>query len=205
METIMKSSDNMKRASILILIIATSSIASWFTTHQAISSLSSGVSVVSGNLIPTKDNVFTLGTETLRWKGLQLGPGTLFIQDRTTGKQAALTVVGGALQIDGATSIKIGATQLTAKGVLFSDGSILKSAVGTLGATGATGATGAKGDTGMSGGPQGFTGATGATGPSGTSGYTARSICILKSTGSILFGKCSELNQVGMTTTVLMK
>ena len=199
METIMKSSDNMKRASILILIIATSSIASWFTTHQAISSLSSGVSVVSGNLIPTKDNVFTLGTETLRWKGLQLGPGTLFIQDRTTGKQAALTVVGGALQIDGATSIKIGATQLTAKGVLFSDGSILKSAVGTLGATGA------KGDTGMSGGPQGFTGATGATGPSGTSGYTARSICILKSTGSILFGKCSELNQVGMTTTVLMK
>jgi hypothetical protein len=57
----------------------------------------------------------------------------------------------------------------------------------------------------MSGGPQGFTGATGATGPSGTSGYDAKAVCVVTGTGAMYFGTCSELKQVGINLTVLIK
>jgi len=168
------------------------------------------IGTVSGDLIPTKDNVFTLGTSENRWKGLQLGPGTLFIEDNQTGKQAGLTVSKGALLIDGINSIKIGETQLTAAGLLFPDGTVQKTATlvgatGKTGPAGPAGPAGEKGATGMSGGPQGFTGATGATGPSGTSGYDAKAVCVVTGTGAMYFGTCSELKQVGINLTVLIK
>jgi hypothetical protein len=156
---------------------------------------------IEGNLVPSKDNYFTLGTAENRWKGLQLGPGTLFIEDSTTGKQAGLTVKDGSLLINNINSIKIGDTQLTAGGLKFADGTVQVTAT-AKGETGATGATGATGKTGMSGGPQGFTGATG---PSGTSGYEAKAICIVPQTGVIYFGSCSALNLVGIDQKVLMK
>ena len=55
---------------------------------------------LNGNLIPSEDNKFVLGSTSARWKSLQLGPGTLFIEDQKTGKQAQLTVSDGALQIN---------------------------------------------------------------------------------------------------------
>jgi len=160
----------------ILLVVVLSGVTSWLTSHQTLGSYKENAKVVAGSLIPGKDNVYTLGTGTLRWKGLQLGPGTLFIQDKTTGKQAALTVADGALQIDGATSVKIGNTQLTATGIQFPDGSVQKSAT-TTGATGATGADGETGATGASGaagvtGKTGASGATGATGKTGASGAT---------------------------------
>jgi len=168
------------------------------------------IGTVSGDLIPTKDNVFTLGTSENRWKGLQLGPGTLFIEDNQTGKQAGLTVSKGALLINGINSIKIGETQLTAAGLLFPDGTVQKTATlvgatGKTGPAGPAGPAGEKGATGMSGGPQGFTGATGATGPSGTSGYDAKAVCVVTGTSAMYFGTCSELKQVGINLTVLIK
>jgi hypothetical protein len=165
------------------------------------------VGAVSGNLIPAKDNTYTLGTANNRWKGLQLGPGTLFIQDNKTGKQAGITVANSALLINGINSIKIGETQLTAAGLLFPDGTVQKTAtlVGATGKTGPAGPAGPKGSTGMSGGPQGFTGATGATGPSGTSGYDAKAICIVTATQQIFLGTCSEVGQVGTNLTTLIK
>jgi hypothetical protein len=177
------------------------------------------LSAIKGSLVPSKDNVFTLGTSSYRWKGLQLGPGTLYIEDNKTGKQAGLTVSKGALLIDGINSIKIGSTELTAAGLLFPDGTIQKSAkvvgatgetgatgaTGATGKTGATGDTGARGSTGLSGGPQGFTGATGATGPSGTSGYTAMSVCVITATGAMHLGTCGENSLIGTNLTVLIK
>jgi hypothetical protein len=140
---------------------------------------------LGADLIPAIDNTYTLGSPTFRWKGLQLGPGTLYIQDIKTGVQAGLTVDNGTLLIDGADSLRIGNLRLTAtgiesilsgqditignvndqgyvkiaRGIKFEDGTILTTAMtgGPQGVQGPTGSTGATG-------PQG---ATGATGPSG--------------------------------------
>ncbi|NCZ68518.1 MAG: hypothetical protein EBY84_08565, partial [Acidimicrobiia bacterium] len=152
---------------------------------------------VTGDLIPSADNIFTLGTSTFRWKSLELGPGTIFIEDVGTGKQAGISVQDGVLLIDGADTLRLGNVQLTATGlrsilrsqditigqpgdsgylalatgIRFPDGSTLTSANG-LSAAGVRGATGATGGTGAAGaqGPAGVAGATGAQGPAGAAG-----------------------------------
>ena len=144
-----------------------------------------------GDLIPAKDNLFTLGSADRRWKGLQLGPGTLYIEDITTGLQAGLSVDGGSLLVDGADSLRIGNIRLTktgiesiitgqditignlndrgllsvANGIRFPDGTVQSSAI----------LQGIKGDTGPAGpqgvpGPAGAQGATGPAGPQGIAG-----------------------------------
>ena len=125
------------------------------------------------DLIPSLDNTFVLGTPTKRWKSLQLGPGTLFLEDVITGFQAGLTVSGGTLLIDGADSLRIGNIRLTstgieslnshaditignsgdsgylstARGIKFPDGSVQNSAIaiGNTGPAGPTGPAGADG------------------------------------------------------------
>ncbi len=143
------------------------------------------LTAITGDLIPSVDNAYQLGTSQFRWKGLQLGPGTLYIQDQTTGAQAGLTVNDGTLLIDGADSLRIGNIRLTATGLR----SMLASQDITIGATGDTGylavANGIKfadgtiitsapsgGVAGPAGpvGPAGAMGATGATGPQGPQG-----------------------------------
>jgi hypothetical protein len=153
-----------------------------------------------GDLIPAIDNLYSLGDATHRWKGLQLGPGTLYIQDVTTGLQAGLTVDGGTLLLDGTDSLRIGNIRLTKKGIesvisdqditignltdrgyalfahgiKFPDGTIQTTALlqGIKGDTGVTGATGAQGIKGDTGltGPQGLTGPAGTAGANGSSG-----------------------------------
>jgi len=146
---------------------------------------------LSGDLIPRVDNTFDIGSPTFRWKSLQLGPGTLFIQDTVTGKQAGLTVVDGAFLLDGADSLRIGNIRLTAEGIesilsnqditignfgdkgyalfptgiKFSDGSTMTTAAG-LGVAGTGGARGPRGNTG----PEGEPGSVGALGPIGPTG-----------------------------------
>lgn len=152
-----------------------------------------------GDLVPSADNTFTLGTSVFRWKSLQLGPGTIFIEDVGTGKQVGLTVEDGVLLIDGAETLRIGNIQITptglrsilrsqditigepgdsgflavSRGIRFPDGTTLTSAeaLGIDGATGATGARGSQGATVAAGAP-GATGATGAQGPAGPGGAT---------------------------------
>ena len=147
-----------------------------------------------GDLIPSKDNFFSLGSEKRRWKELQLGPGTLFIEDIKTGNQAGISVDGGSLLIDGADSLRIGNLRLTktgiesiitgqditignlndrgllavANGIRFPDGTVQSSAIiqGLKGETGATGPAGPQGAQGA----QGPAGAQGAAGPQGLAG-----------------------------------
>jgi hypothetical protein len=128
------------------------------------------------DLVPSQDNVFSLGTVGKRWKSLQLGPGTLYLQDVITGIQAGLTVSDGSLLIDGAESISIGNIRLTANGIE----SLLPSQDIEIGSPGDTGylktARGIKFPDGTTQntatligetGPRGATGATGPIGPAG--------------------------------------
>ena len=155
-----------------------------------------------GDLIPAKDNLFTLGSADRRWKGLQLGPGTLYIEDITTGLQAGISVNGGALLVDGADSLRIGNLRLTktgiesiisgqditignlndrgllsvANGIRFPDGTVQSSAIiqGIKGDTGPAGPQGAQGPAGPQGvqGPAGPQGIAGSAGGVGGSGAT---------------------------------
>lgn len=156
------------------------------------------LTAITGDLIPSIDNAYSLGTAQFRWKGLQLGPGTLYIEDQTTGQQAGLTVDNGTLLIDGADSLRLGNIRLTstglksvlanqditigetgdtgylavASGIKFVDGTIMTSASSVGG-----GATGPQGPAGPVG-PAGATGATGATGPQGPAGSNAVALII---------------------------
>ena len=153
-----------------------------------------------GDLIPAKDNLFTLGSSDRRWKGLQLGPGTLYIEDITTGLQAGLSVDGGSLLVDGADSLRIGNIRLTktgiesiitgqditignlndrgllsvANGIRFPDGTVQSSAIiqGIKGDTGPAGPQGVQGPAGAQGvqGPAGPQGLAGTAGSSGGAG-----------------------------------
>ena len=149
-------------------------------------------SSLAGNLIPSADNKYVLGSTTARWKSLQLGPGTLYIEDQASGKQAQITVKAGALEIDGASSLKIGAAQLTAKGLVFPDGTLQTTAQ-------LVGPKGEKGDTGMSGGLQGLPG------PSGTSGYEPKVICIDSIDKKVIFSTCAAAGIAGVELEVLVK
>ena len=157
-----------------------------------------GQAIISGDLLPNEDNQFSLGSEDKRWKSLQLGPGTLFMQDTETGKQVGITIQDGAMLLDGADSLRIGNYQLTAtglnsllreqdinigepgdtgylataRGIKFPDGSIQLSAASlTVGqpSKGATGATGAVGAIGPTG-PVGPRGPQGEQGVQGVQG-----------------------------------
>ena len=153
---------------------------------------------LGADLIPAIDNTYTLGSPTFRWKGLQLGPGTLYIQDIKTGVQAGLTVDNGTLLIDGADSLRIGNVRITAtglesilsnqditignvndqgyvkiaRGIKFQDGTILLSAnqSGPQGPQGNTGATGPSGGPVGPAGPQGLPGIQGTPGLIGPAG-----------------------------------
>ena len=62
----------------------------------------------SGNIIPSEDDTYSLGSTEYRWKSLHIGPGTLYITDQTLGTNAELTVDNGVLQIDGANQLQVG-------------------------------------------------------------------------------------------------
>jgi hypothetical protein len=68
--------------------------------------------VYNGDLIPTTDNTYSLGSSLLRWKEVHIGPGTLFIQDQNNaGLNAAITVLDGQLQINGADQLLLGSVK----------------------------------------------------------------------------------------------
>lgn len=175
------------------------------------------VSSIVGDLDPALDNVYSLGSSTFRWKGLQLGPGTLYIEDKTTHEQVGITVDDGTFMIDGVQNIRLGNIQITstglrsiladnditigatgdtgylsvATGIRFSDGSKMSSAP----AAGATGATGPAG-------PRGATGATGPQGPTGPEGsilpYADQIVCVVELEGLHMYwGTCESNRQKG--------
>jgi hypothetical protein len=151
------------------------------------------ISSLGGSLVPNADNIYYLGTPELRWKGLQLGPGTLYIQDTVTGEQVGMSITDGTLLLDGADSFRIGNIRLSQSGLTSEDplqnitiggplyqgliqlrGGGLEFPDGTIQVSAAPpAAPGPQGPQGPAGpaGPQGTTGATGpAGGPAGPAG-----------------------------------
>ena len=91
--------------------------------------------MITGNIFPAGDNLYSLGTASARWKDIQIGPGTIYMQDTLPPyTQAGLTVAGGSFLINGVGSIQTGnvnlidqvtsvVTQLTVNnGTLFLNG-----------------------------------------------------------------------------------
>ena len=153
------------------------------------------IASLTGSLVPNADNVYSLGSAELRWKSLQLGPGTLFIQDTETGEQVGLRITDGTLLLDGAESLRIGnirlsktgltsedplqnitlggsnfegLIQIEAQGIRFADGSIQVAAAPAASA-GPQGPAGANGANGLPGAP-GSAGPQGPVGPRGLAG-----------------------------------
>ena len=103
--------------SIVAILIAAGASTIVITEATGATHLISSKAALNGDIIPSADNKYTLGTNDKRWKSLQLGPGTLYIQDQTTGTQAGLTVDSGALLLDGTDSLRIGNSRLTTTGI----------------------------------------------------------------------------------------
>jgi hypothetical protein len=194
----------------------------------------SNILSVNGDLVPAVDNTYSLGTLEKRWKSLQLGPGTLWIQDSevTPPTQVGLTVKSGALLLDGADSLRIGNMRLTAtgltsmnpatpltlgdntfnsfvqlqaQGLKFKDGTV-QSTAQVAGPTGPTGPTGPRGLTGA-------TGPAGAQGPQGepgtVEGFIEVPVCIDGGNGQnkmgMFYGTCEKLGIKGTDITMLQR
>jgi len=150
--------------------------------------------LINGNILPTQDNTFSIGSTNARVRSLTMGPGTIFIGPTgsigndpngiiyTEYGFAAPTIVLGAT-IPGATGPVGGGVRMTLGGTtgpiqyqqLDNNGSptgtlfSLKT-VDSTGPTGSTGYTGYTGYTGHTGANSVVTGPTGANGTPGTSG-----------------------------------
>ena len=51
------------------------------------------LAALAANLVPAKDNTFSLGTSKLRWKDIQVGPGTIYLEDKQTGLLSILLLL----------------------------------------------------------------------------------------------------------------
>lgn len=179
---------------------------------------------VNGNLVPTLDNTYSLGTETLRWKSLQLGPGTLWIQDSVVvpPTQVAIRVANGAMLLDGADSLRVGNVRLTATGltselpnspITLGDNSFnsyvqlqtngLKFKDGTIQSTAALGGTI---------GPPGPQGPQGPQGPAGRDGsiegFIEVPVCIIEDSPvyakfTMVYPKCGDIEGKGRDIVIL--
>lgn len=171
------------------------------------------LALIDGNLVPSLDNTYSLGSSLLRWKDLQLGPGTLYIEDQVTGAQVGVTVIDGALLLDGADSLRIGNIRLTPKGIesIASDEDI---EIGNLGDTGyvlmARGIKFPDGTTQTTATLRGPTGPQGPEGPPGSIGeYREQKACVENNqgilVGTMAMGTCEENRKHGTDIVILMK
>jgi hypothetical protein len=170
---------------------------------------------VVGDLVPAVDNVYELGSSAFRWKGIQLGPGTLYIEDKTTGEQAAITIDNGSLLIDGVDSLWLGNIQVTSTGIrsMLSDNDITIGAIGDTGflsvATGIRFSDGSTMESAPVDGVDGVDGADGADGLDGVDGtilpYEKQNVCVVASgvTQLMYWGTCVSNNQTGREYSIL--
>lgn len=174
------------------------------------------LALIDGNLVPSLDNTYSLGSSELRWKDLQLGPGTLYIEDQVTGAQVGVTVIDGALLLDGADSLRIGNIRLTPTGLesIASDEDIAIGNVGDTGyvlmARGLKFPDGTIQTTATLRGPAGPQGPQGPEGPPGSFGdYREQKACVENNHSELIgvmsMGTCDENRKRGTDIVILMK
>jgi hypothetical protein len=151
------------------------------------------------NILPSRDNVYNLGSTSYRWKELYLGPNSLNMIDEGNGNDVKINVSNGILALDGADTLRFGNIKFTDSGIAsdlgsqditigegldtgflkvptgikFGDNTTMTTALtaipGPSGPPGPIGPTGLKGDKGDIG-LTGLKGDTGATGATGPPG-----------------------------------
>ena len=140
---------------------------------------------MSGDLNPAKDNEFSLGTADLRWKSIQLGPGTIWMQDVSDpDKQVGMTIDQGSLLLDGAAALQIGNIRITATGMKAID----PSSNITIGDKGDVGYLAPANGIQFPDGSIQTTANTGNIPP----GYSEYKMCIASPQNYVLFGTCEE-------------
>ena len=79
-----------------------------FANNISVTGSVTGNQFTTGNIVPSVDNTYTLGTSALRWANVHIGPGTLYITDSNVslGTTANITVQNGVLQINGVNQIQ---------------------------------------------------------------------------------------------------
>ena len=164
-------------------------------TLKIVDSSNNGTYVdVSGNILPSADNIYSLGATGARWESLFVGPGTIniagplgFTGEATIGSDLngivytesgfASPFINIGPTINPSTIGAIGGWQIYSAGPtgqpdLFAQVNtplgLTGPAYSLINNTGATGLTGSTGATGYTG----YTGETGATGHTGATGYT---------------------------------
>jgi hypothetical protein len=97
--------------------------------------------LLTGNLLPFTDNIYTLGNITNRWIGAYFGNAGIYIQDTTLGTTGSMSLDNGIMLMDGnIDGLQIGSAnsiQLTTDGLAVSN-STLDINIGTIGDTGNT-------------------------------------------------------------------
>ena len=78
------------------------------TTPIGTATITPIATVDSNGIYPSADNTYYLGSAGKRWKGLNLGPGTLYITDQTLNTQVGLSVNNGVLLVNGANQLQVG-------------------------------------------------------------------------------------------------
>lgn len=63
---------------------------------------------MGGDIIPSADNTYNLGSTTRRWQNIYVGPGSIDMTDTVTNTLTTLTVTNGVLLINGANQLQVG-------------------------------------------------------------------------------------------------
>jgi hypothetical protein len=94
--------------------------------------------VLTGNLLPTTDDVYSLGNTSLRWVSAHFGNAGIYIQDNTLGDDGQLQLDNGTLNFDNIDSLRVGNLQFTSTGIITTINPALDVFIGNPGDTGNT-------------------------------------------------------------------
>jgi hypothetical protein len=94
--------------------------------------------ILTGNLLPTTDDVYSLGNASLRWMAAHFGNAGIYIQDNTLGDDGQLLLDNGVLNFDNIDSLRVGNLQFTKTGIITTIDPALDVLIGNPGDTGNT-------------------------------------------------------------------
>ena len=94
--------------------------------------------ILTGNLLPSTDDVYSLGNASLRWVAAHFGNAGIYIQDNTLGDDGQLQLDNGTLNFDNIDSLRVGNLQFTSTGIITTINPALDVLIGNPGDTGNT-------------------------------------------------------------------
>jgi hypothetical protein len=94
--------------------------------------------LLTGNLLPSTDDVYSLGNASLRWIGAYFGNAGIYIQDNALGGDGQLQLNNGTLNFDDIDSLRVGNLQFTSSGIITTINPALDVLIGNPGDTGNT-------------------------------------------------------------------